>query len=443
MLIHSSQRLDPRAPRRGNVMLLCIVLLIPMLIMGLVLMQQGGSQKSEISSDVDQARAQFVAEAGISEAVYSLRHGGNGNLGSQADPAGLGDGLFWVEAAHLPNKQVRLVALGMVGAGRAAVDAVVELESATWRKYSLFSNQSADLKGQFFLDSYDSRLGTYASQVPGGSDHAHSKAAIGSNANIDIGNASKVYGDLKPGPGGTAITGSSTVSGSKTPSTSTVTLEPVVAPTLPAGGALVVNGTVTLPPGNHRFTSISMSNGSLLRVPGPGTIVVDGTVNIAPHATVQVATSGEVQMYAGGNVLMGTKAGIETHSQNALAFTMYLTGGASQTAVFRPHGDFYGTVYGANAEIQLGNDMVVFGAVAGNRIFCQNPKVKVHWDEALADAMGSAPSSVNLQCWMPAAFPDDELQRDRRDPFDVLGLQKGTLQTPGQSWDLSGFPQGF
>jgi hypothetical protein len=443
MHIHSSFRSRQVSPQSGNVMLLCIVLLIPMLIMGLVLMQQGGSQKREISSDVDQARAQFLAEAGIAEAVYSLRHGGNGNLGSQAAPAGLGDGLFWVEATHLADKQVRLVALGMVGAGRAAVDAVVRLESPTWRKYSLFSNQSADLKGQFFLDSYDSRLGTYASQVPGGADHANANAAVGSNANIDIGNASKIYGDLKPGPTGTAITGSSTVSGSTAPSTGTVTLEPVVAPSLPAGGALVVNGTLTLPPGNHRFTSLSMSNGSLLRVPGPSTIVVDGTVNIAPHATVQVASSGEVQFYAGGNVTMGTKAGIETPSQDALAFTMYLTGGAGQTAVFRPHGDFYGTVYGANAEIQLGNDLVVFGAVAGNRIFCQNPKVKVHWDEALADVMGTAPASVDLQCWMPSAFPDDELQRDRRDPFDVLGLEKGTLQAPGQSWDLSGFPQGF
>jgi hypothetical protein len=429
--------------RRGNVLLLCIVLLVPMLIMGLVLMQQGGSQKNELSADADQARARFLAEGGVSEAVYSLYHGGNGNLASQDAPAALGDGVLWVEATHLPNKQVRLLALAMCGAGRAAVDAVVELEAPSWRKYSLFSNQSADLKGQFFLDSFDSRIGTYASQKPGNSDHAHSKAAIGSNANIDIGNASKVYGDLKPGPGGSAITGSSTVSGSTTPSTKNVTLEPVVAPSMSAGGALVVNGTVTLTPGNHRYSSLSMSNGATLIIPGPGSIVIDGAVNILPQGTISVGSAGSVEMYVGGNVTMGTKAGIETPTQNAKQFTMFLTGGTSQTAVFRPHGDFYGCVYGANANIELGNDLVVFGAVAGNKINCQNPKVKVHWDEALADAMGSAPATIDLQCWMPAAFPDDDLQRDRRDPYDVLGLERGTLLAPAQCWDTSGFPPGF
>jgi hypothetical protein len=429
--------------QRGNVLLLCIVLLVPMLIMGLVLMQQGGSQKSELSADADQARARFLAEGGVSEAVYSLYHGGNGNLASQAAPAALGDGVLWVEATHLPDKQVRLLALAMCGSGRAAVDAVVQLEAPSWRKYSLFSNQSADLKGQFFLDSFDSRSGTYASQKPAGSDHANSNAAIGSNENIDIGNASTVYGDLKPGPGGSAITGSSTVSGSTTPSTKKVTLEPVVAPSMAAGGALVVNGTVTLTPGNHRYSSLSMSNGATLIIPGPGSIVIDGTVNILPHGTIRVGSAGSVEMYVGGNVTMGTKAGIETPTQNALQFTLFLTGGTSQTAVFRPHGDFYGCVYGANASIELGNDLVVFGAVAGNKISCQNPKVKVHWDEALADAMGSAPSTIDLQCWMPAAFPDDDLQRDRRDPYDVLGLERGTLPAPAQCWDTSGFPPGF
>jgi len=429
--------------RRGNVLLLCIVLLVPMLIMGLVLMQQGGSQKSELSADADQARARFLAEGGVSEAVYSLYHGGNGNLASEATPAALGDGVLWVEATHLPNKQVRLLALGMCGSGRAAVDAVVQLQTVSWRSYSLFSNQSADLKGQFFLDSYDSRIGTYASQKPANSDHAHSKAAIGSNANIDIGNASNVYGDLKPGPGGTAITGSSKVSGSTKPSTTKVTLDPVVAPTMAAGGALVVKGTVTLTPGNHRYSSISMSNGATLIIPGPGSIVVDGAVDILPQGTIRVGTSGAVGMYVGGNITMGTKAGIETPTMNAQQFTMFLTGGTSQTAVFRPHGDFYGCVYGANADIELGNDLVVFGAVAGNKINCQNPKVKVHWDEALADAPSSKPSTIDLQCWMPAAFPNDDLQRDRRDPYDVLGLKRGTLQAPAQCWDMSGFPPGF
>jgi hypothetical protein len=429
--------------RRGNALILCIVLVVPMLVFGMALMRQGVSHQGELGKDGEQQRASLLAEAGIAEAVTSLRQGGNGNVGSQAAPVGLGDGLFWVEATHLPDKQIRLLAVGMIGAGRAAVETVVEIQTESWRTFGLFSNQPADLKGQFFLDSYDSRLGSYLSQVPGGSDHAHANAVIGGNDDIDIGNKSTLYGSLQPGPGGTAILGSSTVSGSTTPATSAVALPPVQTPSLPAGGALVVSGVVTLPPGDHRFTSISMSNGSELYIPGPSTIVVDGAVDIAPHAKIQVAASGAVELYAGGNVYMGTKAGIETPSGSALDFSMYLTGGPGTTAIFKPHGDFYGMVYGPDAEIQLGNDLVAFGAFAGDRILCQNPKVKLHWDEALADASGTSGGEIELLLWTPAALPDPDLLHDRRDAFTVLGVQKGELTRPDAAWDMSGFPDGF
>ena len=118
-------------------------------------------------------------------------------------------------------------------------------------------------------------------------------------------------------------------------------------------------------------------------------------------------------------------------------------GGPGTTAIFKPHGDFYGMVYGPDAEIQLGNDLVAFGAFAGDRILCQNPKVKLHWDEALADASGTSGGEIELLLWTPAALPDPDLLHDRRDAFTVLGVQKGELTRPDAAWDMSGFPDGF
>lgn len=440
---HCTTRVPARPSRRGNALLLCIVLIVPMLIVGLALMRQGVGQKGELAEGAERSNAQLIAEAGIAEAVASLRQGANGNIGSQAAPAALGNGLFWVEATYLPDKQIRLLSIGLAGKGRTAVDAVVQLQPATWRTYGVFSGQSADFKGKFFMDSYDSRLGSYASQVPGGSAHANSNAAIGSNSDIDIGKKSNVWGDLRPGPTGTAITGGSFVSGSTTPSSKIVSFGSVSPPALPAGAALSVNGVVTLPAGNYRFKSLSVANGSELLIPGPSTVVIDGDLDIAPHAKVQVGVSGAVEIYTGGNVAMGTGAGIETPSGSALDFTMYLTGGPGQTALFNPHGDFYGTVYGPNAEIQLGNDLNVFGAIAGDRLFCQNPNVQFHWDEALADAAGAGGGEVAVLFWMPAAFPDQDLLHDRTDPFALMGLNRGALTQPADAWDMSGFPPGF
>ncbi|MFN0006331.1 MAG: hypothetical protein ACKVXR_00360 [Planctomycetota bacterium] len=444
-MIHASLLRARRRVRGASALLMCVVILVPMLVIGFVMMKRGVALEQELGAESDQAQAAILAEAGIAEAVTAIRNGRNGIVASQAAPARLGSGLFWVEATFLANKQVRLNSVGMSGQGRAALDAVVRIRVDPWRAYGVFSNLTADLKGQFFLDSYDSRLGTYASQVAGGSTYAGSDAVIGSNQSIDVGGLSRIWGSLRPGPTGTAIIGGgSTVSGSTTPATSLVTLAPVTVPPLPAGGALVVgSGTVTLPPGNHRYTSISVANGAALVIRGPSSIVVDGAVTIGNHGKIRVATTGAVSLYAGGDVSVGTKAGIETPTASPVAFSMYLTGGSSQTAVFKPHGDFYGTVYGPNATIQLGNDFVAFGAITGNRVFCQNPKVKVHYDRAIGAVTPSGPVEVDTLYWNAAAFPVPDLLHDRTDPFSLLGVQANSLPKPADAWNAGGFPAWF
>ena len=71
--------------RRGNALLLCIVLIVPMLIVGLALMRQGVGQKSELAEGEERSDAHLIAEAGVAEAVTSLRQGGNGNVASPSD----------------------------------------------------------------------------------------------------------------------------------------------------------------------------------------------------------------------------------------------------------------------------------------------------------------------------------------------------------------------
>ena len=64
---------------------------------------------------LDRKRAFYLAEAGLAESYAGLRIGKTGVVGTQADPAAFGAGLFWVEATELSEDILSLDSTGMVG----------------------------------------------------------------------------------------------------------------------------------------------------------------------------------------------------------------------------------------------------------------------------------------------------------------------------------------
>ncbi len=106
----------------------------------------------------DRMRAFYVAEAALSEAWTAVQLRKTGAVGSEAEPAKFGDGLFWVEATDT-GPFIRLESTAMVASGTATLAIVVQKGKTSMANLGVHSGGNLDLPPGTLLDAYDSRLG--------------------------------------------------------------------------------------------------------------------------------------------------------------------------------------------------------------------------------------------------------------------------------------------
>jgi hypothetical protein len=87
-----------RRTRRGGVMVFSLIAVIAIGAMSVAALQVSIATTKRQGASVDQRQAFYLAEAGLAEAFAGLGIGKTGQVGTQADPAGYGGGLFWVDA---------------------------------------------------------------------------------------------------------------------------------------------------------------------------------------------------------------------------------------------------------------------------------------------------------------------------------------------------------
>ena len=114
------------ASRRGAVLVMSLI--ASSLVFGFCLMflQLSLTLTKRRSHDVDMQQAFYLAEAGLVEAYCGLSIAKTGNVGTAAQPAGIGDGLFWVEATEAGDGVVELASTGMYGSGRVTLGLVLQ-----------------------------------------------------------------------------------------------------------------------------------------------------------------------------------------------------------------------------------------------------------------------------------------------------------------------------
>jgi hypothetical protein len=150
----------------------------------------------------------------------------------------------------------------------------------------LFANNHLQMDKDIVVDSYDSSLGSYASQAVNVKDGPHLRGVVRqhrhSNATITLEKDVHVFGDAHTGPGYTlSMDGGSYVSGSTTPAAKTVPLAAITVPALGSSGAYTVasNQTKTLNPGSYKYTGMTMNQNCKLVIKGPAAIVVGSLTN--------------------------------------------------------------------------------------------------------------------------------------------------------------------
>ncbi len=434
---------------------MALVLVLGLMLMNLAFFQVAASGGKRMTGGFDDDRAFFLAEAGLHESFQALRGGGTGGIGSLDDPVYLGGGVLWVEATSLGNDQTRLVSTGLVGSGRQAVETVVlnPPEEDPLFVATLNSKETLTLNAGVMIDSYDSMLGSYASQAintGNGKTYAGDNGDVRSNANIVLNAYATVFGDAIPGPGyGVAFNTGAYVSGSITPALEPFIFPPIVVPSFASSGALTVpvGPPQTLSSGDYDFTNLTINKDATLVVQGPANIVVDDFLGGKDAKLLIDATNGPVTFYVENTYThtSGFEASPVTGSPMAVAFLV----NGQQDVVFPSATKVRGGYYTPNANILFASGSECWGAFAANRIEMAND-MKFHYDEALMrywEEDTGQESSFQVLSWRPIPLPEDSaapdprialLRADRRDPVLVLGLDRTTLLSPAQAW---GMPQ--
>jgi hypothetical protein len=441
MLIARNAWMGRASSRRGSVIVLSLIVLTALLMLGAALYRIASAAESEVQGREDDQRAFYLAEAGLSEAMVSLREGSSGAIASQDEPAYLAGGVLWVTAEDLGDGRSRLIANGMAGSGRAALEVVVEDQSQEpLFRAVLNSDDVMTLASGVKIDSFDSELGSYASQVANsyaGTPYAKDNGDVLSNSDILLNAGAMVFGDAKPGPGHSVSLATGThVSGSIAPSPEPFLFTPIPVP--PIAGASAYNlppsSSATIPPGTWGFGNFTLNKASNLTIQGPATLVVNNFTG-GKDARLKIdASGGPVTIFVQGSYthLANFEALPTAGSPMALAFMVQ----GSNDVVFPNLTKVRGAYYVPNAQVVFSNDNEAWGSFAAKKISMSNT-MKFHYDESLAkhwetNGMGET-DPLQWLSWSQSSPPADVLA-DRRDPYQVLDVVRADLPTPTAAW---------
>jgi len=367
----------------------------------------------------DSLQALEAAETGLARAEQEVS--------SDTDPDGDGVGTlsgtyagsrFTVTATDDPldPERVKLLAWGQHGMSRRQVEVCVRLKPSAGWGYGAFGRSSTKIGGSGTVtDSYDSRLGTYASQAvnkDAGGAYARSNGGIGSNGTIQL--QGLVHGNANAGPGLTPnLTGGGVVTGNITPLSA-----PMDLPATPyaefaaanlinqngtwtATGSAIYNpltknlavsggGTLTLSGGTYFFSSLSLSGGSILKVTGPVKIYITQVGSLGGGGIVNVTgLPANLQIFQHPYALpVGVPPAKKFNN------TLSVSGGSGSAL----------TVYAPFTDVAVTGSGAVYGAIIADNLQAQGG-AQFHYDEALGGLGGSGPPKLARVYWRDLAQP--------------------------------------
>ena len=154
-----------RGGRRGGVLVLSLVAVGVVAILSLTYLQlSAGVTRLQVAA-LDTSMSFYMAEAGLAESYSGLSVGHTGNVGTAAEPALHGEGVFWVEATPLGDDLVQLESTGMVKSGKAVLGMVVRRGRQNVGALGIFSEEDLTVPDSALIDGFDSSAGAYAAQA--------------------------------------------------------------------------------------------------------------------------------------------------------------------------------------------------------------------------------------------------------------------------------------
>ncbi len=360
-------------------------LIIAMLVMAVLLM--AGTTFLTISSTESQialnqrasVQASLLAEAAIHKAIAQLNADSTytGETGTA-----LSTGSFTITAttaAGCAATSARaLVATSSVpvrgGQAQVVLQATVDRVSYPyrWAGFAAVPNQvvvddriekETWLEEHGSVDSFDSNLGIYSTTTNRGAG-----GNIGANGDITLDSDAEIRGNVRAGDAlhmgsGVTVTGAQATNLSPSDTSPGEPFPSVTPGTAPTTGLTVSSGTYTLAAGTYYYTTLTFSDNTSLATSG-----------------------GLVTIYVTGAVSLGNSVTLGTHPDTQLRIIAKSDGGTTDFVSFAAGNYFtlYGSLYGKNTNINIGNDAQIYGSMIGRTVHV-GQRAAVHYDQAMSD----------------------------------------------------------
>src|SRR5574341_745430 len=239
------------------------------------------------------------------------------------------------------------------------------------------------------VDSFDSGGGAYDPTMNSDSTvNSGNRGNIGANGDVGLDYNAEIKGNTKAG-GDIFEQSGVTVTGSKTAKANTESFRQVKPGEAGSAGLTVgdvvyvgkkkvnqtvnqtVNQMVNLSSGTYYYQYLDFKDGAALTVSGPVIIYVTGP-------PIPGDASGRV-VRLGSNVTLGSEPGTQ------LRIITKSDGGPAESVRFSAGSGlrFYGSLYGTNTDVYIGDSSQIFGSLIGRTIML-GAGTKVHFDQAMS-----------------------------------------------------------
>jgi len=375
---------------------------------------------------VDRKKAFYLAEAGLTEGFAGIVCGRSGEVGSEGEPALLGDGFFWVEAEELADEKVELTSVGMSGRARAQLSIVVQKGTHTLLDMGFFSTDDLMVEPGVTIDSYDSSKGEYDSSTAGRARLISNKAVMVSGTADD---PTFINGDVVAGPKDAVETsGRVTISGQELVSPFEVEVPTLPTPRVEYEREVVVDSPYpyVASPMVIGLEGLTVKADSEVTLQGPSVLVVRDLL-IEPGATLNFdGSGGAIFLYVEESMDLQTGSTVTTTTMDPTRSIVFVNQETRGTAALRSDAQFHGVVYAPNTALSIADSFEVFGSVGAFRLVLEGP-VKLHFDHVLVD-FAQELRKPRLDSWkideltLPAGKSSD--------PFVRMGLDRAALKAP-------------
>jgi hypothetical protein len=397
--------------RSGSALIVAVLFMLVLGGMAASLVAMNGAFHKEHQRSREATLSFYLAESGINEAYASLVTVGDTATKTMVYPRTLGQGTYSVEQLYgqdddtvIRLDRVRLRSVGDGGEGPVGV------ELMTWKvptgsfRWGIFGDEWVDIDSNSLVDSYNSNDGPYDPNT------ANDFGNVGSNGSVNIDSNSQIYGEAMVGPTGTLddsdpgvlVAGETGVLATPEP------MPVIVVPSIAVSGALIVNGAMTLPPGDRHLSALTVNGGGTLTVQGPARLVLDSAVVKSNSTWIIDATNGPVEIYGTGTFDLRSNSTLTTIAQHARDISLSITSSnltpPAATIAFNSNASFIGTIYAPNALVSLASNFGLFGAVKAKQVRI-NSNSNLHFDEDLLYDP-NVPQIYERLAWRPLSMAE-------------------------------------